>query len=220
MPLDLKTPVDRVLCNLDLYLVDHGFFRAMYDNFFEICPGIYRSSQPSPAHIRRYHRKYALRTIINLRGKGPRGPFLLEKEACDQLGIRLVTHTLYSRRAPAKESILAIRDLLQTLERPILVHCKAGADRAGLMSTLIALLVDRQPPEQAIQQLHWRYGHSNKSATGIIDAFFRAYIEANQKAPVDFIEWVEHHYDPVALKASFQPKAWANIITDILLRRE
>ena len=94
------TPLRRFLAWLDMHLVDHGFVRAIYNNFYDLGGGMFRSSQPSPAQIRKYHRKYGLKTIINLRGEHDYGSYFFEKEVCEELGIALHDVKLYSRNPP------------------------------------------------------------------------------------------------------------------------
>ena len=100
------------------------------------------------------------------------------------------------------------------------MHCKAGADRVGLMSVLYLFLHEGQPLEQATRQLGWWYGHFKHSRTGIIDHFFETYRNYNAQRPIDFMTWVEEVYDPDAVKASFSTEWLSRTLVDTLLRRE
>ena len=80
---DISKPWGRFLAWLDMHLVDHGFVRAIYNNLYDLGGGMFRSSQPSPAQIRKYHRKYGLKTIINLRGEHDYGSYFFEREVCE-----------------------------------------------------------------------------------------------------------------------------------------
>ena len=68
MIMDISTTSGRVRAWLDMHLVDHGAIRAVYNNLYNLGGGMYRSSQPSPAQLRKYREKLGLRTVINLRG--------------------------------------------------------------------------------------------------------------------------------------------------------
>ena len=48
-----------------------------------------------------------------------------------------------------------------------MMHCKSGADRAGLMSALYLLIVEKRPAREAAQQLAWKYGHVRQAKTGL-----------------------------------------------------
>src|SRR5262249_6787459 len=59
--------VDWFLDHIDLVAVDHGVFRAIYPNRWQIAPGVWRSSQPAPSQIA-WAARHGMRTIVNLRG--------------------------------------------------------------------------------------------------------------------------------------------------------
>lgn len=219
----IDTPWHRLLSLLHLHWIDHGIIRLIYNNFYQVLPDVYRCSQPGASQIRRYQKKYGIKTIINLRGRNDKMSFwLFEKEICDELGIKIIDHRLLSRDLPKKEAIYATKQLLETVEYPILFHCKSGADRAGLMSVLSRIFIGQHPVEEAIKELDWRYGHIKQAKTGMIDFFFNAYLQdcATSPAPLPFLQWVDERYDYDKLKAEFHANWWANTITDKLLNRE
>ena len=71
--------------------------------------------------------------------------------------------------------LYAARDLFNTIEMPALMHCKSGADRAGLMAALYLLIHRKRPVAEAMQQLSFRYLHVRQAKTGMLDSFFEAY---------------------------------------------
>jgi len=203
----------------DMLLVDHGLFRLAYLNLHPLGRNAWRSAQPAPHQIGRIAR-LGVRTIVNLRGPRWCGSYWLEQEACRRHGIRLVDYQMRSRAAPTREEVIGARDLLRSLEGPILLHCKSGADRAGLMSALYLIAVEGTPVDEARKQLALRFGHIRQSDTGILDYFFERYLAANAHAPVDFFDWVIRDYDADQVKASYVAKGWANLLTNRILRRE
>jgi protein tyrosine/serine phosphatase len=204
---------------LDMFFVDHGMFRYVYVNQHALAKDAWRSAQPAPRHIRRLARK-GIKTIVNLRGERLCGSYYLERRTCAELGIRLVNFQIRSRAAPTREEIRAARDLIGKVEYPILLHCKSGADRAGLMSVLFRHVKNGEPIEIAKKELAAKYGHFRQADTGILDYFFERYLEDNAERPMPFFEWVETIYDPVELKRSFKASGWANRIVNNVLRRE
>ena len=74
---------------LALYIIDHGFVRAVYPNFHSVGKKLYRSSQPSPKQLLSLKNRYGIRTIINLRGENGLSAFKLEKEACKKLNLNI-----------------------------------------------------------------------------------------------------------------------------------
>ena len=215
---DLDGRWARFKAYFDLYWVDHGFLRAIYGNTYEIAPGVFRRSQPSPRDIRAFAAKGG-KTIINLRGEGRGGPYVLEREACAAAGARMIDVRTSSRRLPAREIILQLADLFDHAERPLLMHCKSGADRAGLAAGLYRLL-NGGTLAQAKAELSWRYLHFSASPTGVLDQLFVAYAAFFASQPMPFRDWVETRYDPEAIAAQFEANRWGVVFVDWILRRE
>jgi protein tyrosine phosphatase (PTP) superfamily phosphohydrolase (DUF442 family) len=204
---------------LDMLFVDHGVFRMIYANRHRIGAQAWRSAQPAPHQIRRLARQ-GLKTIVNLRGERLCGSYWLEQEACRRYGIELVNFQVRSRAAPSRLEIKAARELFERIEYPMLMHCKSGADRAGLMSVLFRFIREGVPIAEARRELSLRYGHIRQADTGILDHFFDSYLEHDRNRPIPFFEWVDTVYDPDELKRSFHAKGWANRLVNDVLRRE
>ena len=202
----------------ELIFKDHGFLRIWWHNLHEVAPGMWRSNQPGPSRVRAAA-GMGIRTIINLRGPRDDGGWRLEAEACAQAGITLLDFTARSRAAPDKAMLHAARELFAEAELPAMMHCKSGADRAGLMAALFLLIVEKRPVREAAAQLAWKYGHVKQAKTGLLDAFFAAYMPYEDQG-MDFFDWVDSIYDPDEVTRNFQAKGWAVRLTDSILRRE
>ena len=203
---------------LELIFKDHGFLRIWWHNFHQVAPGMYRSNQPGPSRVRAAADQ-GIRTIINLRGPRSDGGWQLEAEACAKAGITFFFLWARSRGAPDLAMLFATRELFAEAELPAMMHCKSGADRAGLMSALYLLVVEGRPAREAAGQLAWKYGHVKQAKTGLLDAFFEAYIPYEDQG-MAFYDWVDSIYDPDEVTRQFQAKAWAVRLTDSILRRE
>jgi protein tyrosine/serine phosphatase len=204
---------------LDMLFVDHGIFRVVYANRHRIGERAWRSAQPTPGQIAAFARD-GIRTIVNLRGERLCGSYWLEVEACRRHGIELVDFQVRSRAAPSRAELRAARELFERIDYPMLMHCKSGADRAGLMSALFRIVKDGCPVAVAKEELGLKFGHIRQADTGILDYFFQRYLEDTRSRPMPFFEWVEKVYDPDELKRSFKAKGWANRLVDGVLRRE
>ena len=202
-----------------LLLRDHGLFREVYPNLFRLSPNAYRSGQPSPRQLRRYQQRFGIRTVINLRGATETPVLRLEREACRRLGLALVTIRIGSRRLPLKETVREAARLFDEVDYPILMHCKAGADRAGLMAMLYLHLKEGRPIAE-LRELHWKYGHFRHANTGLLDHFFDAYLADTAREPMGLLEWVERRYDRERLRAEYRPRAISSFVVDHVLRRE
>jgi len=203
---------------LELMLKDHGFLRLWWHNLDEFRPGIWRSNQPTPGRIHAAAAK-GVRTIINLRGPRDDGGWRLEKEACDKAEITLVDFTIRSRAVPDLETVLAAETLFRSVEYPILMHCKSGADRAGIMAALYLLLMEKAGPDDAAAMLSMKYLHVRQAKTGLLDAFIAAYAPAAARG-MSFRDWARDELDPEAIAAGFHSASWAERLVDTILRRE
>uniref|UniRef100_UPI0035616F2C tyrosine-protein phosphatase n=1 Tax=Actibacterium sp. TaxID=1872125 RepID=UPI0035616F2C len=132
---DLSTLCGRLAAHVHFQLMDHAFLRALWTNLDEIAPGVWRSNQPSPRRIRRY-RDMGISTIISLRGGVGKSHHMFEERACAETGITLITVALSARKLLDRTRYLELFDLFDSVEKPFLMHCKSGADRAGLASAL------------------------------------------------------------------------------------
>lgn len=215
----LSRSSDRCKAWLDSLFVDHSIFRLVWSNFDIVIPDkVYRCNHPTPARLRKLAQKYHIKTILNLRGHRDCGSDVLSRTAAKQLGITLLDLPFESRGAPHKDRILNLARIYPTLEFPILIHCKSGADRAGLVAALIMLL-EHKTLEEAIDQLSWRFGHFKQAKTGILDQFFIYYYQQTS-GKTDFLTWVEQEYHEDLLRKKFKPKGFSSFITDRILRRE
>ena len=221
---DLSTPSGRARAGRELTWGDHGFLRARFRNLHQISPEMWRSNQPGPRQILAHSQKRGIRTILNLRGPSTQGYYLLEKEACEAAGIELVDFQMFSRDPPTREAIFAARDLFERIEYPALMHCKSGADRAGMMAVLYKLLRERVPFAEARAQLSGKYLHIKHGKTGVLDAFLDAYEAFNADRPAQnwkpFLDWVADDYDRAAVKEAFARALGNGPQLDVLLRRE
>jgi protein tyrosine phosphatase (PTP) superfamily phosphohydrolase (DUF442 family) len=202
-----------------MLFVDHGVFRYLYLNLHRFSPSAWRSAQPGPMHVARYAR-LGIRTVATARAGREFGSWPLEVEACERHGLHLADFVVFSRALPSREFLLAARERFAAFEKPVLFHCKSGADRAGFVAALYRLLHDGVPAAEAQRQLHWRFGHFRFAKTGVLDAFFDAYREEGEAKGMSFEAWARDVYDPARIAAAFRPHWLTTIFVDRVLRRE
>ncbi|MEO1204949.1 MAG: sulfur transferase domain-containing protein [Pseudomonadota bacterium] len=204
---------------LDMLLVDHGILRFAYLNKHKLADDAWRCAQPAPHQIRAMARQ-GVRTIINLRGERVCGSYWWERRACEDAGIKLVNFAVGSRAAPTRDELYRAKALFETVEYPIVMHCKSGADRAGLMSVLYRHMREGWPIEKAMQELSLKYGHIKQADTGVLDRVFECYLRDTATTPMTFFHWVDTVYDPDAVKERFRANGMANRMVNSILRRE
>jgi protein tyrosine/serine phosphatase len=134
------------------------------------------------------------------------------------LGLAFHDMAFESRGAPQRDRILRLHAIYESMQTPALMHCKSGADRAGLASGLIILFAGGTAAD-ALRQLSLRFGHIKQARTGILDAFFLRYQrEAEGRKP--FLDWLRQDYDEAALKKDFHANGLASFINDWVLAHE
>ena len=188
---------------------DHAYLRLAFQNAHWVGPDLVRTNQPWPFQLR-WWRDRGVRTVINLRGGGyMTGSYVLEREACERLGLALVDFAVASREAPSAAQVRGAQAMFQTIAYPALMHCKSGADRAGLMSVLYAHFHLGQPLREALaRELSWRTLHVRQGKTGVLDYFFERYLTEGEPRGLSLLGWVERaEYDHDALRADFEARA-------------
>ena len=122
---------------------------------------IYRSGQLSSALVKRVLEQHKIQIIIDLNGSDPNWTDqVAEKNAAELLGIE---HTHYKLNGDGTGEILnyakAIRAIVTAKQenKPVLVHCAAGAQRTGGVIAAYRVLVENVSPPEARAEM-MRYG--------------------------------------------------------------
>jgi protein tyrosine phosphatase (PTP) superfamily phosphohydrolase (DUF442 family) len=144
-------------------------------NFHAITPGeAYRSAQLDGDELQHYIRKFNIKSIINLRGKRTgRSWYQEELLVSKHFNCRHYDLSIPPDKSPSPEQVKKLLQLFATAPRPILLHCKAGADRTGLAAALWKAVVNGEPKTLANKQLSLRFGHFPIGPTSALDDFFK-----------------------------------------------
>ena len=217
---DLATPGGRFKTYADYLWNDHAYLRLGFQNAHWISDELVRTNQPWPHQLAAWKDR-GVKTIVNLRGGFDASFHALEKDACRRLGLEMVDFTITSREVPSRDRVLGAKRLFETIAYPALMHCKSGADRAGIMSVFYMHFRKGRTIREALEQLSFRYLHIRHGKTGVLDYTFERYLAEGEPAGMSFLEWVESPaYDPDGIKADFRAQWWGKLVTDQLLRRE
>lgn len=136
-------------------------YLAETGNVHTVLPGqLYRSAELSRDGFERVITRLHIHTVINLRGADP-GETWYENElaAVSATGVRHVDFRMSATHVPSSSKLHEIKTILATAEPPILIHCRSGADRSGLVAALYEFWIAHRPPQEATEQLSFRYGH-------------------------------------------------------------
>jgi protein tyrosine phosphatase (PTP) superfamily phosphohydrolase (DUF442 family) len=168
-------------------------------NFHPVKEGVlYRSAQPSGRDLRRMTQEYQLRSVINLRGSHPGESWYdTEKAVSDELGLRRVDIGMSAVRLPHRDDLILLLDAFKELPRPILVHCKAGADRTGEAAAIFAMDHLKWSRREAAGQLHPFYGHFPDFTPA--KTYFIREVYGGE-------EWARNTYDPCRQDYSYYDK--------------
>lgn len=217
---DLSTPGGRLKTYLDYMWKDHAYLRLGFQNAHWISDELVRTNQPWPHQLAAWKAR-GVKTVINLRGGFDASFHALEKDACARHGLEMVDFTITSREVPSVARVLGAQKLFESIAYPALLHCKSGADRAGIMSVLYMHFRQGKTIREALEQLHLRYLHVKQGKCGVLDYTFERYLADGEPAGMSFLEWVQSPlYDPAGMKAQFRSQMWGRVLTEGLLKRE
>ncbi len=188
-------------------------------NFHGVVPGLaYRSAQPTPEDLQAMVRDYGIRTVVNLRGQcAPAAWFLEEARATHRLGLSQEDLCFSSYRLPADHELRRLLKVFDHSERPLLIHCRRGADRTGLASAVYLLSQCEVSLAEARRQMSWRYGHLGFGGTRHLSLFFDLYEEWLQARDIEhsrsaFRQWTEGGYNPGGCRALLEPLDFPHIV--------
>jgi protein tyrosine phosphatase (PTP) superfamily phosphohydrolase (DUF442 family) len=187
------------ICLLGLALTAAAEFYRVFlgTNFHTVVPGlVYRCAQPSGTQLEKWIDRYGIRTVVNLRGCAPPWPWYLDEcRAAHRADVALEDVCMSAGRFPPVAELRRLVDILDRSAYPILLHCRQGADRTGLVAAVVLLLHDGSSFEEARRQMSIRFGHVALGRPANLDRFLELYAEwlcdeKREHSPAAFREWL------------------------------
>jgi len=215
----LEDPKLRAHAWFDSLIIDGRLGGFVLKNKHDLGGDVWRSAQPNPFDLRQFAAKGG-KAVLSLRGNNYGGSFALERTESERLGLELHFWRCWAAEIAPVAGILDLIEKLQTLPRPLLIHCKSGADRMGFVSVIYKHVVMGEPMETALDQLSLKYGHIRGSRTGVLDLFFERYLEAHAATGKSFEDWLVSDCDPDEINASFEKQPLIGWVEEKVLRRE
>ncbi len=128
-----------------------------------VTPGVlYRSGQMTAAGLEEAVRRFGVRTVVNFQNETPDpevSPGLAESELCRRLGVNylfLAPDLVPRKKVPAQRPEV-IGEFLKVMDDPsnfpVLIHCRAGLHRTGLLAAVYRMEYEGWSKERAIQEL-------------------------------------------------------------------
>ncbi len=172
-------------------------------NFHAIIEGkAYRSAQPNPQQVKDWIGKYGIKTVMNLRGDDEPAA-AGEAQAVREAGAAYVNHRAAAESLPTTIWFADVIRTLETAQTPLLLHCKAGADRSGVASVMAAMAIGGRSYDQAREQLSLKYGHFHfYNKIGKVLDQYEAYRAGLPGSPgnggwAEFRQWALEVYHPL-----------------------
>jgi protein tyrosine phosphatase (PTP) superfamily phosphohydrolase (DUF442 family) len=189
------------------------------NNFDVVDPGrVYRSGQPGD-ELRAVVTGRGIRSVVNLRGgSGTDGFYRGEVRVLDELGVDFYDLPMQATRRPSRGELLRLLKLLDTCRYPLLIHCKSGSDRTGLVSALYLMVRKGLPPAEALRSFSIARGHVPLFGPERLHEPFHEYdawlaAHALDHTPARFRAWVARDYadadpdaDPLPLRKGPRPR--------------
>lgn len=154
-------------------------------NLHAVSEGVlYRSAQLSKTGIRWAAREHGIKSVLNLRGAhAGEAWYDDEMTAAGELGVAHYDYPLSAKRFVTSREIADILDIVRHAPKPLLVHCKSGADRAGLVAALYRFAETGASAAEADRELTLVYGHFPylTSRSVAMDDSFWAFVNATPR---------------------------------------
>jgi protein tyrosine/serine phosphatase len=155
-------------------------------NLHAVSAGIlYRSAQLNKGETRWAVREYAIKSVLNLRGAHAGQPWYDDEiAAAGELGLAHFDYPLSSKRFVTSQQIEEILDIVRKAPKPLLIHCKSGADRSGLVAAIYRVSDTGASAAEADRELSLVYGHFPylTSRSGAMDDSFWAFVHSPDRA--------------------------------------
>lgn len=164
-------------------------------NVHEVVKGqAYRSAELTGANLQRVLASDHIRSVINLRGGSPKDRWYRSEIAVTKAaGADHYDVTLSSSHLPDPKRLIQLLSTFDHARYPVIWHCQAGADRAGLVGTIYLNVYQNVPLNQAEdRQLTWHYGHFRFGDTHAMNDFFNLYRSTN--SGLSLRQWINTKY--------------------------
>lgn len=150
-----------LLCAALLSLGCYLGYLQISGNFSTVVAGeVYRSAQLTSDTIRFYAQERGIKSILNLRGRHVGSAWYDDEEkAAKDAGITLIDFAMSDKKELDEQRVKQLIELMRSAPKPLLIHCRAGADRTGLASALYIATITHQDKETAERQLSLYFGH-------------------------------------------------------------
>ena len=180
-----------------------GWKFGLSENFATVRPGVlYRSGQMGADSLAKAIDHHAIRTVLNLRGSHPESPwYRAERSVTLAAGATQVDMPMSSCEWMSRAQARALLDVLDSAERPLLIHCFHGSERTGLVSAFAELLRPDSTLADADRQFSVGYlylGIGDGVVTHQQLVAYETWLQTHHRdhTPDQFRRWIQTGYTP------------------------
>ncbi|NRD20368.1 tyrosine-protein phosphatase [Winogradskyella eckloniae] len=150
--------------------IDSNFF----DNLYQINDSIYRSEQPNKQGFKELESS-GVKTIVNLRR--------LRNDNKKAVNTDLqLEHIPLATKYVTEDDIIEVLQVMNSAEKPLLVHCWHGSDRTGVIIASYRIIFENWTKEDAINEFKIReFGYHKKKYPNLISLLENLDIENIKK---------------------------------------
>lgn len=167
------------------------------ENLHAVIDGeLYRSAQPTPEMLQRVQRDLGVRSVINLRGIWAGESWFDDEVASSaELGLELHHIDMATFNLAPPEELRKLIAVYDSCPRPVLIHCRHGADRTGLAVAIYQILYCGKSLDEAMSSYSLKCGHTGLAYGRHLPHLFDIYrdwlgTEQQEHSPEQFRRWV------------------------------
>jgi tyrosine-protein phosphatase SIW14 len=126
-------------------------------NFGHVSDSLFRGAQPTPEGIRAL-REMGVSVVVNFRNENDDA---WERREVESAGMKYVSIPWRGSDMPSNRQVVQFLDLVRgNPDAKIFVHCKAGADRTGVMVAAYRIAVEHEAVDEAVAEMHHYHYHA------------------------------------------------------------
>ena len=161
--------------------------RILYNFYVVEDRKLYRCAQLPHDVLNNYMKQFGIKTVVCLRGEHPEEDWWRrEKAVVERRGGKFFSISMNAGNMTSKSKLIKLLDIYDSAPRPILIHCRAGADRTGEAAALWVLEQQKKSYSEAAKQLAFIPYHHRQTAYPAKDYLIK--IWRGRK-------WLEQEYD-------------------------
>ncbi|MGL4766742.1 MAG: fused DSP-PTPase phosphatase/NAD kinase-like protein [Formosimonas sp.] len=116
-------------------------------NLFQVSSMLYRSAQPLPDGLTMLNQQPSIKTIVSLRAGRP------DAAIVPPTGVKYVQIEFNTWQVKDQDVLQFLKIATDPAQQPVLLHCKHGADRTGMMTAIYRIVVQNWRKADAIAEM-------------------------------------------------------------------